>query len=409
MANPGHSAAAHKRTLAALKKANGVAEQAAKLEGVTPATYVNRLKSARVWEAKQNAGMAVDPDPFGTLRLKEENRDLKRTVKEAQKKVIELEDVRKNILGLSSKPILPARLKKIKHKVRGVNPEVPIIFSSDWHFGEVIDLDEMAGTNSYDTSIARNRYNQLINKTILHMTEWWIGPPPEVCYFLRGGDAISGEIHEELRETNDDFAIPAVSKLVKLEAAGLQRIRDEVGCEVVVISVPGNHGRTTVKPRAKAFAIDNYDFLTHTMLEWHFSGQNADWITFSAPASGEALFEIYDKKFLLMHGDRMGSGGGQGFIGALSPITRGHKKTFDAYAGRGHLLDVILSAHFHTRCLTEYGYGNGCLPGPSEYSHKLKTRPRPASQWFFSVNHIGITRQAEIFVGHPSEGSLYKE
>lgn len=383
--------------------------KAAEILGLARGTLISRVQRAKQILSPAEIPADEPVDKLELRRLRDENNQLKAEVKDAERRAVEAEDIRGAVLKLTKEPFAPQKLRAPVVRSDTKQPEIPVLLCSDWHFGEVIDKEEMGGINSFSTKIAEDRYARLIEKTIMEMTDWWVGPKPEVFYYLRGGDMIGGEIHEELAISNDAWAIPSVNNLIKLEAAGLQKIRDETGVEIRVISVPGNHGRVTKKPTAKGFAINNYDLMSHTLLEWHFHHQGADWITFSAPTSGEALFEIYGRNFLLLHGDRMGTGGGTGFMGSIAPISRGHKLTFDNYAQRGTILYKILSCHYHTPVMTVYGMGNGCLGGPSEYSQKLKAVPRPASQWFFSVHsHVGITRYSEIFVGSPKEGSIYE-
>lgn len=263
----------------------------------------------------------------------------------------------------------------------------PILFTSDFQTGEVIRPDEIDGINEFNQDIFVERYQAMIEKTIsLADNNTGATDFPGIVY-LRGGDAISGEIHEELAETNDLSSIPAVRLVYQQEREGIRRLRDHFG-KVRIISIPGNHGRTTKKPHAKGYSERSFE----TMLSWWLASgfENDPDVTFWAPSSGEALFDVEGWQFLLSHGDRMGSRGGQGFIGPSATIARGHQKLYQNWTATGRRVDCILTAHLHTSLKLERGYANGSLAGYGEYARDLRAIPDAAKQWllFSSREHM---------------------
>ena len=235
----------------------------------------------------------------------------------------------------------------------------------------------------------------MIEKTISLSFDHMVKPKySNGIVYLRGGDAISGDIHDDLRETNDLSSVPAVMCVVAEEAAGIEKLADKFG-KVTVISGPGNHGRTTHKPRSKAYVNLNYETLIAYMLEREF--KNDKRVTFITPQSGEAYFSIYNTRFLMTHGDRIGSRGGQGFIGPVATIARGVHKTRKQYASIGKPVDYMLIGHFHEPMWIPFCCVNGNLAGFSEYARDLRVEPGPPSQELFFVNEdIGITARWQI-------------
>ena len=69
-----------------------------------------------------------------------------------------------------------------------------ILCLGDWHYGLDVDLFY----NQYDTEIAVQRINTLLNKTIEHISEHGI----DDLYVINLGDMISGRIHLPLRINN---------------------------------------------------------------------------------------------------------------------------------------------------------------------------------------------------------------
>ena len=122
-------------------------------------------------------------------------------------------------------------------------------------------------------------------------------------------------------------------------------------------------------------------------------------ITFYTPKSGEAYFELNGFNFLATHGDRIGSRGGQGFIGCSATIARGQHKTRQAYSQIGKPIDWLLIGHFHTPIQLEHTIANGTTVGYSQYARDLKLEPASPSQTLFYVNDVyGVVDVSRIYV-----------
>jgi len=240
------------------------------------------------------------------------------------------------------------------------------------------------------------RYQALIERTI-DLSDNHVGSAefPGIIY-LRGGDAISGGIHQELAETDDLSSAPAVKWLMRHEREGIKRLKDRFG-RVDVYSIPGNHGRTTFKPRSKGYVDHNYE----TMLSWWLESLFEDdpQVRFITPKSGDAYFDALGWKVLLSHGDRTGSRGGQGFLGAGATILRGHRKLYDNFTRTGKQEDFILTGHLHTSLKLPLGFANGSLAGYSEYARDLRADPDSAKQWLLYFHEKrGVSAHYEIQV-----------
>ncbi|NIR50020.1 hypothetical protein GWO43_16095 [candidate division KSB1 bacterium] len=302
----------------------------------------------------------------------------------------------------------PAKTFKFKHEGGISAPEIPVLFHSDTQYGEVINLEDMDGLNSFDANICEKRMQRMFQKSIEFTTEHWAGPKPDTFFYLRGGDHISGGIHDELAETDEKTSIESILEMAAIEKRGIDLIQQETGCKVIVYSVAGNHGRTTRRPRTKRYSALNYDYLLAKMLENQFIGNKN--VIFHTPQSGDAYFNIFDFWFLLTHGDRIGARGGMGFLGPAAPIIRGMKKVIEEFSSQHRYVYKVLLGHFHTALDLEYGLANGCVPGPSEYSRSImRAKPHPPSQWYFKVHpRHGITTTSKLYLGSPEEGRLYE-
>lgn len=278
--------------------------------------------------------------------------------------------------------------------------EVPVLFTSDFQLGEVVNPDELEGVNEYDVNIAEQRYQRLISKTIDLCFKYHTPAAYPGLIYLRGGDAISGAIHDELAETDELTPTESAMRLAEMEIWGIERLQEKFG-KVHVISIPGNHGRTTRKPRKKKYSAHNLETLATAIIEKYFAGTargKKPNVTFYTPESGEAMFTIGKFNFLLTHGDRIGARGGQGFIGPVGTVAKGIYKVRQQYAKRRILLHYVLMGHFHVRMDPQFGMVNGALVGPSEYSmYELRAEPEPAAQLLFFVHpEVGVTLKRDI-------------
>jgi hypothetical protein len=334
-------------------------------------------------------------------RLRAQNKDLLERLANAGDLAASLEGVAEPL-----EPVSFQRVSKERHQ-----PETALLVLSDLQWGETIDLAVMDGLNSYNPDIARARLARVFAAWADLLTVHWAGPSPERIILALAGDLVSGEIHEELAKTNGLLSIPALRDAAAHICAGIRLLHDALpDAKIDIISVPGNHGRTTRKPESKLYAAHSYDTLCADIVELEFRecGKLPAWLTMWKPSSGDALIWVYGYRVLITHGDRIGSRGGAGFVGTAATVARGFKKLVMDYAGRGITLDFIICGHFHTALQLEEGICNGALPGPSEYSRDLRFRPRPAVQAFITMHpRRGVTQIRWADAGDPAEGDLY--
>lgn len=348
---------------------------------------------------------AAPADPVDLVRMRDQRDAARRERDVMARRVAQAEDVRATVYGLASIPPEPVAFAAPQRAAP--RAETVICFLSDLHWGESVDLAAMDGLNSYSLAIARARLGRCFNAIADLATLHWSGPPPARLILILGGDLVSGEIHAELAKTNEALSLPAVRDLVGCLAAGVNLLKERLTCPIDVISLAGNHGRSTLKPESKGSAETSYDVLVSDFLEMQFKADPR--VSFFVPKSPDAVFSVYGWRFLATHGDRIGSRGGTGFIGPSATAARGFKRLASDYAVRGVLLDCILIGHFHTPLQLEEGFVNGSLPGPTEYSRDGRFRPHPAQQLFLAVHpRRGVTQARWIKVGAPEEGSLYE-
>lgn len=301
------------------------------------------------------------------------------------------EKVRRKIFEVAHhKPQTPAWLtppKSLKGKKNA--PGVPILFGSDWHWGEVVNPDEIGGVNKYNLEIAHERLNKLIEGTVSLLTEHMVNPEYPGIIFALGGDMVSGNIHEELSETNEMPIMPVVLDLIDHLVVAIKRLKQVFG-RVFLPCVPGNHGRLHKKPRAKESNFNSYDWLIYQSLDRYFAGD--DDVVFFIPDGPDALVSVFGHRYLFTHGNQFRSFG-DSLVGPLGPVTRGDHKKRSRNAQIGQKYDTLVIGHFHTLVQMQRVIMNGSLIGYSEYA--------------FSSNFGYEPPQQALWVTHPTRGITF--
>lgn len=256
---------------------------------------------------------------------------------------------------------------------------VPVLLVSDAQVGEVIDPEETEYGRGYNTPIFRERYRELVSTAIYlsdqHVSKEWKYPG---MIYIRAGDAISGGIHEELRETDDLTPLEAVRVVFEEEAAGIEKLAEFFGKVDVKSTSGGNHDRNTLKPQSKKRVQHSYDSLVDYMLANRFKDDAR--VTFQLTKSPDVVFPIFDKTALATHGDNIGGGGGTGFIGPVANIAKGVQKIIMEQVHMGRIVDHVFLGHFHTFHHCHAFTENGSFPGYSEFAKKFRMRPEPPTQ-----------------------------
>lgn len=273
-----------------------------------------------------------------------------------------------------------------------------IVHTSDWHIGEVVEPTEINHWNRYDLDVARRRVQRLITAAKVKGRQWTDDTRVDGVLLTMGGDAVSGDIHDELVATNEFASLEQVVAAVDLYNMLVAEMADEYG-RVHVVAVPGNHGRTTKKKTAKRYGALSYDTHIARLVARHFDGD--DRVTFQIAAGPDASVMLYGRHVLVTHGDNIGTGGGQGFAGPVLPILRGRHKMRLQY--QGQTPDLILMGHYHTSAAPPGVLANGSLVGMSEYGFGIRGEVDAPRQWLAVMrSNWGLADRADVQLERPA-------
>jgi hypothetical protein len=333
-------------------------------------------------------------------------REAEALLKKREGELAVAEDIRAAVFGLADHDLKPPKwIEAIKPGKKGVS--LPIALISDEQVGEEIVAAEVEGINHYDHKVYVQRHDLMVQKVVEiskhHMASQQF--PAVMVAFL--GDAINGEIHQELAETNSLQSVPSAALVVETRRNAINFLLKHFE-RVFVIVIPGNHGRTTPKPRFKRYTALNYE----TLIGWWMRSLFADEprVKIVVPESMDYWLPVFGRGMFFTHGDNLGSGAGSGsgmgFAGPALPIIRGSKKIREQQTAMGRRIDYIHIGHWHSRMEVVGTFANGAMAGFNEYAHGLRFIPSPAEQWLYYLHpHHGATARWPIFLSEQPQAT----
>lgn len=279
------------------------------------------------------------------------------------------------------------------NRKRNKGAATAFVMLSDLHLDEIVKPGEVSGMNAYNREIALQRLERIADGAIRMGTELMGGFKYEGAIVALGGDLFSGSLHD-LAEFNESHSVIAsVDYWVDHLAAFLDSIATAYG-PTHVVSVVGNHGRNTRKPRTKGRVEDNFDHLMARLLQRHFSTDER--FTWNIPLSADAYVEVYNTRLLITHGDQ--AKGGSGISGLLTPVSLldHRKRKRNASFGLAH--DHMFMGHFHQYIRGLSFTVGGSPKGLDEYAYLGNFGyEEPSSPFAVITPEHGVTIEAAIY------------
>jgi hypothetical protein len=309
---------------------------------------------------------------------------------EAEKLRAENEELRKQVKNARKLEVFDSRaLRLLEANVIGVDPsyqalDLPVdreltththvLQYSDLHAAEVVSLSAMNGLNEYNWDIMLDRH-QTLAAAIRSFKKNRPYPIDELVV-LGLGDMVTGDIHDELRETNEVVVSEAAVRLGYDMAEFIATELVPLYKRIRIAAVVGNHGRTTRKPEFKN-ASKNWDWIAYKVMELRLA--EFDSVSVELPTGFEQVVTVCDRNILMFHGDGVPTNmPGVPWGG----ITRRTKELADTYAALGIRVDHFALGHYHEANVVSQKriLMNGSIKGPDEYSMKRYGGGRPACQ-----------------------------
>ena len=265
----------------------------------------------------------------------------------------------------------------------------------------------MSGLNSYNFDIFNKRLSGWASQVLTLVSLRREAVPIDELVIPMLGDMISGDIHEELSNTNLDNCMQQMIRGANLLGQALMFLAPHFK-KIRVPCVVGNHGRMTRKPPMK----DKYMDWDYMLYQWIAAFcQNQKNIEFDIRKSYVSTFKVFDKNVLIMHGDSASG------AGSLTTITRvltnlrsvlQYRKGLEPEAGEVHTdlldpnilpasFDSVMMGHFHRPDEIDIGTGHalicGCMKGGDEFALQrlaVITKPQQLiTYWHPKYGYIG--------------------
>jgi hypothetical protein len=319
--------------------------------------------------------------------------------KEAEQEAAYYKAANEILLKTSKISVESAPWSKTRAKRKGA--ATALIMLSDLHLDEIVKPTEVGGLNAYNREIALQRLQKTAAGAVNMGKNLMSGFNYEGAIVILGGDMVAGSLHDDTIFNEESSMIPTVDFWVDHLAKFLETIADAYG-PTHVVSVVGNHGRLSYKPRMKGRTEDSWDHLLALMLQRHLKSDRR--FSWNIPLCADAYVEIYGRKMLVTHGDQMKGGGGLSGLVNPASIFDARKRKRNASMGDEH--DHMWVGHFHTYTRTGKVTVNGSMKGIDEYAFLNNfAYEEPIQAFAVITREHGVTLEAGIYcVDRDAEG-----
>lgn len=302
-------------------------------------------------------------------------------------RLLELET---SVAFMHSAPAHPPVIRTPKSRPKsGKRAATPVFLISDWHVGETVTLEESLGKNRYDISVARTRAAKCWENMLWLRADMARTQACDDTLLVIDGDMVTGDIHDELRETNDGGLREQCNACIEVVHPGILAMIDATPGVLHIVCIGGNHGRLTKKQQIKngtQHSIEHigvYDPLRRMI------GDRGGKVAWHIPPAERHIMTVHGRRVSTQHGTMIRSQGGIG--GTLVPMTRWVTRANDA--------DLYLFGHFHEADAYGKIVKNGSLIGPSGYTSWLGIEDRGPEQVAFVLDaDRGVRRFERVSV-----------
>jgi hypothetical protein len=264
----------------------------------------------------------------------------------------------------------------IRTKAGAGSVATAVAVASDWHWGEVIEADDVNGLNEFNSKIAKERAEAFFVNTLKLVKLNQNGIKIDNIVLAILGDMISGNIHAELMENNEMLPVDQILEVQNVIASGIKMLRD-AGLNVLCVCHSGNHGRATEQRRVSTEAGNSFEYLMYHNIAKLF--ENDKKVNFIIPRSYLSYVDINGFVVRFHHGHALKFAGGVG--GLFIPS---YKAIFNWNVSRKADLDVF--GHFHQFRDGKLFVSNGSLVGWNAFATAIKAQFEKPTQAFFLID-----------------------
>ena len=285
---------------------------------------------------------------------------------------------------------LQAKAMPRKSRPARANAATAIVVLSDWHCEETVTREQTAGLNSFDLEVADLRIAELAKRIGVLVEHERQLVKVDTIVIAALGDFISGHIHEELVETCS-LAPMAATRWAAARLRGIIDMAAEMAREVIVVTQPGNHGRSNHgKPRKATEHDHSFEQNAYLMMAGQEARPNVRW-EIAAGYLGYLDLDGFVVRY--HHGHEIRYQGGIG--GIAVPVN----KAISAW-NRSRPAHLDIFGHWHQWGWLRGKYvSNGSLIGMSAFALRIKAEFEAPCQSLVIVDHgrREVTRAVPIW------------
>ena len=244
---------------------------------------------------------------------------------------------------------------------------------TDWHLDEVVKPEETLMMNAYNREIAMLRFRRWVDKVCTLPRDYMAGLNIEGLVIPATGDLFTGDIHAELKESNEAKLLASFLYWLEPIIWGIETFEREF-TNVALHAVVGNHGRLSERPIFKGRVHDNVEWLFWSIVRDRLKDRGSK-ATINVSPSMDLNVQIYGRNHLLTHGDQFK--GGTGISGAFAPLSLGaHRKSRRQMIAQMPMETMVIG-HLHQLINIPGVIMGGTMKGYDEYAFGLNLAPDP--------------------------------
>lgn len=271
----------------------------------------------------------------------------------------------------------PIRIPEWQIKpTKGSHAGLVMAQSTDWHLGEVVKPEEIFDLNAFNREIALKRVKLWAEKVITLPREYVNGVRLDGLVVPATGDLFTGDIHDELKQTNNSPLLAEVLFWQEPVMAAILELEREYK-NVAFHVVDGNHGRLSKKPIFKGRVHDNVEWLFWSVVRDRLRDLGSK-VVINVSTSPDLNVAVYGRNHLLTHGEQFQ--GGTGIAGSFSPLMLGSHRKGKRQDIAGMPMETMVLGHLHQLINIPGVIMGGCLKGYDEFAFGHNFPPAEAAQ-----------------------------
>lgn len=262
------------------------------------------------------------------------------------------------------------------HTTKGGHVGLVMAQLTDWHLGEVVKPEEIFDLNAFNREIALQRVKLWAEKVITLPREYVNGVRLDGVVIPATGDLFTGDIHDELKQTNTSPLLAEVLFWQEPVMAAILELERE-WTNVAIHAVDGNHGRLSKKPIFKERVHDNVEWLFWSVVRDRLRDLGSK-VTINVSPSADLNVSVYGRNHLLTHGEEFQ--GGTGISGSFAPLMLGSHRKGKRQDIAKMPMETMVLGHLHQLINIPGIIMGGCLKGYDEFAFGHSFPPAEAAQ-----------------------------